>query len=82
MMGTGDWERTRNDHGIWAGHIEDDWNHKMREEERRGGWFRKNSNGNISSFLAGSLVGFLISEGLAREREGSVFKNWVEGLTS
>ena len=80
MMGTGDWERARNDHGIWARHMS--WNHKLRKGERRGGWLRKNSNGNILSFLAGSLVGFLISEGLEREREGSVSKNWVEGLTS
>ena len=45
MMGTGDWERARNDHGIWAGHMS--WNHKLRKGERRGGWLRKNSNGNI-----------------------------------
>ena len=66
--------------GFGQGTLRMSWNHKMREGERRGGWFRENSNGNILSFTAGCLVGFLISEGL--EREGSVSKNWVEGLTS
>ena len=42
--------------GFGKGTLRMSWDHKMREGERRGGWFRKNSNDNGSIVFRGRIL--------------------------